>query len=436
MRRRLLTVALAAAATSLALTPARGDDYRLNPLDRLRVKVLEWRASTDKIYEWEELTGEYSVQPGGALMLPMADGVQAAGRTSAELATSIGERLKTRMGLFAPPDVSVEIVQYAPLYIVGDVERSGEQAYRPGLTAMQALALAGGLPRTGDLALARFEREAIVSRGEIEAVEFEIAALATREARLKAEIDGRVAFAPPKIDPAPRPEVAILLAGQESAILQARESAMQTEIAALEKLKTHMDSEIRSLEGQLAAGAREAALVKTELEGVRTLVERGLAVVPRRMALERQTAQADSDRLKLEQAILRARQEISRADIGALELRNKRRTEATVEARDVAQKISAARARLDAARALLDDSQVRAPNAWRAYADGRRRQPRFVVSRLVEGKLVAVDTAPGEALRPGDTLEVILPPLVAQDGRAATAAPAGPDAKTSLASGG
>lgn len=412
-------------AEALPTEPARSGEYRLHALDRLRVKVLEWRASADKIYEWEELTGEYAVQPGGAVMLPMADGVPAAGRTPAELARAIGERLQRRMGLYAAPDVSIEIVEYAPLYVAGDVDKPGEQRDRPGLTVLQALALAGGLPRSGDLGLARFEREAIGARGEIEAASLEIAALSMRAARLAAEAKAAAAFEPPQIEPAPSAPTAALLRQQETAILNARETATQTEIAALEQLKKHMESEIRSLDGQLAAEAKQAGLVRTELEGVRSLVERGLAVAQRRLALERQAAQSDADRLKLEQSVLRARQEISRADIGILELRNKRRTEATIELRDVEQKLAAARVKLAAAQDLLDDSLTRAPAAWRAYAEGRRRAPRFRVWRVVDGAPSTREASGADPLGPGDTLEVILPRPTTEDGRAGLAAAPG-----------
>ena len=46
------------------------------------------------------------------------------------------------MALSRRPETSVQIVEYRPVYILGDVERPGEYPYRPGLTALQAL---GGL---------------------------------------------------------------------------------------------------------------------------------------------------------------------------------------------------------------------------------------------------------------------------------------------------
>jgi polysaccharide export outer membrane protein len=42
------------------------------------------------------------------------------------------------------PRVNVEVAQYRPYYILGEVKKSGEYPYRNGLTVMDAVASAGG----------------------------------------------------------------------------------------------------------------------------------------------------------------------------------------------------------------------------------------------------------------------------------------------------
>ena len=49
------------------------------------------------------------------------------------------------MGLGRPPDVAVEVVQFRPFYIVGDVRPPASSPTGPGLTVLQALSIAGGL---------------------------------------------------------------------------------------------------------------------------------------------------------------------------------------------------------------------------------------------------------------------------------------------------
>ena len=59
----------------------------------------------------------------------------------------IAEQFRQRMGFVEAPSVSIEIAKFRPFYITGDVQHPGEYAYRPGLTVLQALSLAGGYYR-------------------------------------------------------------------------------------------------------------------------------------------------------------------------------------------------------------------------------------------------------------------------------------------------
>ena len=132
----------------------------------MRLKIYEWRASRDAIFEWTALNDQFIVSADGMLFLPFVGEIQAAGVRPGVLAAAIGERLVRQMGLGRPPDVAVEVVQFRPFYIVGDVKAPGEFPYRPGLNVLQALSIAGGL-RTGADALSRVDREVIAGRGEI-----------------------------------------------------------------------------------------------------------------------------------------------------------------------------------------------------------------------------------------------------------------------------
>ena len=97
--------------------------YKLGPQDKVSIKVYEWRASRDEIYEWTAFKADYIVSASGYLSLPLLGDVSANGLTTMELTRELGLRLKDRMGLVASPDVTVEVVQFRPFYIVGTVEK-------------------------------------------------------------------------------------------------------------------------------------------------------------------------------------------------------------------------------------------------------------------------------------------------------------------------
>ena len=95
-----------------------------------------------RVYNEPEISGEYVIDTGGYVSIPLAGRIRAAGLTAEQLQHAIMSRLNN--GIIQDPHVTVEISAYTPFYIQGEVKRAGEFAYRPGLTVMDAVAEAGG----------------------------------------------------------------------------------------------------------------------------------------------------------------------------------------------------------------------------------------------------------------------------------------------------
>jgi polysaccharide export outer membrane protein len=95
-----------------------------------------------RAYNEPEISGEYVVDSAGYVAVPLAGRIKAAGLTAQQLERSIMSRLNN--GVIRDPRVTVEVSAYTPFYIHGEVRRSGEFAYRPGLTVIDAIAEAGG----------------------------------------------------------------------------------------------------------------------------------------------------------------------------------------------------------------------------------------------------------------------------------------------------
>lgn len=130
----LLLAGCATPWTSLPpLPPAPTGEYRLGPGDRIRIIT----------FGNEQLTGEFRVSASGDIALPLLGAVRAAGRTPRQL----GERVAALLAqskLFKTPSVSVEIVEYRPIFVLGEVNRPGQFPYQPGMTVLTAVAIAGG----------------------------------------------------------------------------------------------------------------------------------------------------------------------------------------------------------------------------------------------------------------------------------------------------
>ena len=126
------------------------DPYRLQPGDVVEITVIED----------PNLNRRVLVGPDGRISLPLAGSVVAAGRTLADVQSSIQSALA---GNFVrPPTVSASLVALGPpplpeldeeeeielfsVYVLGEVQRPGRYDYESDkpISALQALALAGG----------------------------------------------------------------------------------------------------------------------------------------------------------------------------------------------------------------------------------------------------------------------------------------------------
>ena len=112
--------------------------YRLGAGDRVRVTV----------FEQDSLTNTYSVDSAGYIAFPLVGSVPARGRSVQELEGALAAKL--REGFLRDPDVSVEVDQYRPVFVMGEVGRPGQYSYVPGMTAQNAIAIAGGFTSRGN----------------------------------------------------------------------------------------------------------------------------------------------------------------------------------------------------------------------------------------------------------------------------------------------
>ncbi|MGI2033744.1 polysaccharide biosynthesis/export family protein [Rhizobium panacihumi] len=112
--------------------------YRLDSGDRLRVSV----------FEQTGLTNTYTVDQAGYISFPLIGQVAARGQTMVALEGAIAAKLK--QGYLRDPDVTIEMDRYRPVFVMGEVGRPGQYSYVPGMTAQNAIAIAGGFTPRGN----------------------------------------------------------------------------------------------------------------------------------------------------------------------------------------------------------------------------------------------------------------------------------------------
>ena len=106
--------------------------YTLGSGDQVRVTVFGHR----------DLSGDFLVDGTGLIALPLIGQIPVGGKTARQIESAIVGKLKP--DYLKNPRVSVEVLNYRPFYILGEVKKPGSYPYVSGMKVINAIALAGG----------------------------------------------------------------------------------------------------------------------------------------------------------------------------------------------------------------------------------------------------------------------------------------------------
>lgn len=112
--------------------------YVLDTGDNLRITV----------YGDDELSETYRVDDAGAVAFPLVGPVIVRGQTTQVAAARISAALAA--GFMREPNVAVEVADYRPFFIQGEVGSPGQFPYVYGMTVRAAISTAGGYTETAD----------------------------------------------------------------------------------------------------------------------------------------------------------------------------------------------------------------------------------------------------------------------------------------------
>ncbi len=136
--------------------PMEASAYRLGAGDRIRVTT----------FNEPNLSGEFVVSGTGVVAMPLAGDIPARGKTPGELQDAIAQRLETG-GFVQSPQVSAEVIEYRPYYILGEVNKPGQYPFTIGLTVSKAVATAGGFTYRANQNVVLITKDGSASEEEI-----------------------------------------------------------------------------------------------------------------------------------------------------------------------------------------------------------------------------------------------------------------------------
>jgi polysaccharide export outer membrane protein len=130
----LLLLAGCSRIKDLPPLPEGGDAaYRLGVGDQVRLLT----------FGEDSLSEIFRVNDAGAIALPLLGPIRAQGMTTEELSRAIVLELGRR-NLIRDASVAIEVVEYRPVFILGEVNRPGQYPFQPGMTVLSVAAIAGG----------------------------------------------------------------------------------------------------------------------------------------------------------------------------------------------------------------------------------------------------------------------------------------------------
>ncbi|MGJ0430045.1 polysaccharide biosynthesis/export family protein [Methylobacter sp.] len=110
----------------------KDQQYRLGSGDKLKITV----------FNHDDLTGEYTVDGAGNVSVPLIGTVTAKDLSLQEFEELL--RSKLSPDYILNPKFSIQMLNYRPFYILGEVEKPDSYPYVSGMTYLTAVAIAGG----------------------------------------------------------------------------------------------------------------------------------------------------------------------------------------------------------------------------------------------------------------------------------------------------
>jgi polysaccharide export outer membrane protein len=354
------------------------------------------------------------VQLDGSVSLPVAGSIAIAGSSPGELRLKMVAALASRVvrqigpdGLerpysIEPGEISANVVEYRPIYVSGDVLRPGEQPFRPGITARQAISSAGGggAPvRQMGLASDAAQREALELQASITSLWTNLAKEVARIWRLRTQLGGKE-----RLDDTffrdialPRDVIADIISIEQSHLQLSNEDHEHAK-SHLTRAMAQSDEHVEVLTAQAEREEKIVAADNEDLKRLTGLFADGNAALPRLADARRIVLLSSARFLQTRSQLIQVKKE--RAD----HARELQRIDDQRKIR-LLQEVQDAKARAAGLRGSLKGHFDRI-----RYAQGSSLQslsePSLTVFRRMASGETRMPVTPAFALEPGDVVEV------------------------------
>jgi len=367
-------------------------EYRLGSGDVLDVTV----------FGRPDLSRRTGVDVDGNISVPLVGEVNVKGVALSELRSKLKNLFSTNESV-RPSDVLVELIEYRPFYIHGDVAKAGAYPFKPNLTVRQAVALAGGM----DLTQQRFNNSPLQGaelRGRYNALLVEASKQQIRVTGLRAELEGKTDFkVPSSVAASTASDMVAEISQLEQNSLKARVSALAQEREYLSRALDLADENVSALDRGQKQDEEATRQQVEELAKIVDLSRRGLAAPGRVSEEQRATVLLKSREMDTAARLAvarQAREELRRK----LEKADDRQTRVARELQDAIATLEGLYTQL----AALREQLVLAGRVGAQAMSDEQSPPEIFIIRKVKDASVKITANEDTDIEPGDVVELKL----------------------------
>lgn len=368
-------------------------DYVVYPGDVLEITVLGVSG----------LHRRAPVDAGGQISLPLLGDIEASGSSLSELRKRVADLLREK-NIVRNPVLTIDVAEYRPIYVSGDVVKPGAYPFRPGMTVRDAVALAEGY----DLLHLRGRDpmiEGADARGDYQAAAVELAKQTARVSRLKAELDNGAEMDLHDVQALPVKPVGL------TEIVQSEARQLAADREDRDRDKAYLSRLIKVTQDQIAALNREqeqggAALDQQNKALVRAkdLIQRGLLQTVRLEDEQRQFAAAQTQLSEVQARAAQSRRDLEDYTRRLQASEDQRRIRLMEELREGIAQAATARYKLEAAADKL--RYTSAAQLRSVSADASVDPPKITLHHTVSGAQQHNAGDESTKLLPGDNIEI------------------------------
>jgi polysaccharide biosynthesis/export protein ExoF len=387
---RSMLVAVAVYAIAATSKSVRADEYRLDSGDILEIVLLEGK----------DMSGQYTIDVDGTISLPGIGRLSARGETLHELEVKLRDMVDETI---VAPSLAIQVIEYRPFFVLGDVAEGGKYAFLHDLNVMKAISLAKGFRRTifnND----QFSKQLanIRAKQALDNSLTEIASARIRLARVLAEASGADSFeyVASSEEYSKIPSLDIMI-GEERDLFIKRKQLYEAQVKQVETTIASRELEVASYRRRSKSQDAVYSHIEKEIAEVQGLLERGLVPVERLNRLVREKLSIRGRVLEISSLLRQSQVSLSLSKEKLISLTLGHSAQLAQEIRELRDRITNLESLIDGEQAILDntdDGQLKSSQTgkigynFEIYRDGVLLDQKVDFNTFIE---------------PGDTLIVL-----------------------------